>query len=185
MEWDAAISWQLRGLRGSLRDLLECCGLHVATFKETSRTTPQQPRRLHHCHVRRTRNYHDVATDYSISRNFPFVVLTGHLYGKWDCGIIIHRSKWSMHVTSVCVVGFVFVFLKTLFNIVEAPLKQIVKLSCLCCMIMFRWTNKQPGIQKFFNLCSHYQDIYDWISPLNKRQAHHPSNTAVYAGRIE
>ena len=33
---------------------------------------------------------------------------------------------------------------------------------------MFRWTNKQPGIQKFWNLCGHYQDIYDWISPLNK-----------------
>ena len=29
--------------------------------------------------------------------------------------------------------------------------------------------NKQPGIQKFWNLCSQYQDIYDWISPLNKR----------------
>ena len=35
--------------------------------------------------------------------------------------------------------------------------------------MMFRWTNKQPGIQNFSNLCSHYQDIYDWISPLNKR----------------
>ena len=34
--------------------------------------------------------------------------------------------------------------------------------------MMFRWINKQPGIQKFWNLCGHYQDIYDWISPLNK-----------------
>ena len=33
---------------------------------------------------------------------------------------------------------------------------------------MFRWINKQPGIQKFLYLCGHYQDIYDWISPLNK-----------------
>ena len=33
-----------------------------------------------------------------------------------------------------------------------------VELWCLCCMMMFRWTNKQPGIQKFWNLCSHYQD---------------------------
>ena len=39
----------------------------------------------------------------------------------------------------------------------------------MCCMMMFRWTNKQPGIQKFWNLCCHYQDSYDWISPLNKR----------------
>ena len=29
--------------------------------------------------------------------------------------------------------------------------------------------NKQPGMQKFWNWCSHYQEIYDWISPLNKR----------------
>ena len=56
---------------------------------------------------------------------------------------------------------------KTLFNIVEAPFK-IVELWCLCCMMMFRWTNKQPGIQQFWNWCSHYQYIYDWISPLNK-----------------
>ena len=35
--------------------------------------------------------------------------------------------------------------------------------------MMFRWTIKQPGIQKFWNLCGLYQDIYDWISPLNKR----------------
>ena len=56
---------------------------------------------------------------------------------------------------------------KTLFNIVKAPFKM-VELWCLCCMMMFRWTNKQPGIQQFWNLCSHYQYIYDWISPLNK-----------------
>ena len=34
--------------------------------------------------------------------------------------------------------------------------------------MMFRLINKQPGIQKFRNLCGHYQDIYDWISPFNK-----------------
>ena len=27
---------------------------------------------------------------------------------------------------------------------------------------------KQPGKQKYWNLCSHYQDIYDWILPFNK-----------------
>ena len=56
--------------------------------------------------------------------------------------------------------------LKTLFNILEAPLKKNFELWCLCCMMMFRWTNKEPGIQKFCNSCGHYQD--DWISPLNK-----------------
>ena len=35
-------------------------------------------------------------------------------------------------------------------------------------MMMFRWINKQPGIQKFWHFCGHYQDIYDWILPLNK-----------------
>ena len=29
--------------------------------------------------------------------------------------------------------------------------------------------HKQQGMQKFWNWCSHYQEIYDWISPLNKR----------------
>ena len=38
----------------------------------------------------------------------------------------------------------------------------------MCCIMMFRWINQQPGIQKFWNGCSHYQDIYDWISPSNK-----------------
>ena len=38
-------------------------------------------------------------------------------------------------------------------------------LWCQCC----RWCshiNKQPEIQKFWNLCGCYKDIYDWISPL-------------------
>ena len=39
--------------------------------------------------------------------------------------------------------------LKTLFNIVEALFKQIVEFSRVWCVMMFRWTNKQPGIQKF------------------------------------
>ena len=72
--------------------------------------------------------------------------------------------------------------LKTLFNIVEAPFK-IVKLWCLCCMMMFRWTNKQPGIQEFWHLWGLYQDIYEYdcISPLNKMGwLTIYSNTAVY-----
>ena len=56
------------------------------------------------------------------------------------------------------------IMLKTLFNIVEAPFNFFFKLWCLCCMMMFRWTNKQPGMQKFWNLCCHYQDIYHWIN---------------------
>ena len=66
-----------------------------------------------------------------------------------------------------CLVHSRNVMLKKLFNIVEAPFMFL--LWCVCCMMMFRWTNKQPGIQKVWNLCGLYQDIYDWISPLNKR----------------
>ena len=59
--------------------------------------------------------------------------------------------------------------LKTLFNIVEAPLKKIVFDTCLCCMMIFRWTNKQPGIQSFeIDAITTCIKIYDWISPLNK-----------------
>ena len=48
---------------------------------------------------------------------------------------------------------------------------------------MFRKVNKQPGMQKFWNWCSHYQEIYDWISPLNKR-AGSAYNTIVYGGKM-
>ena len=59
--------------------------------------------------------------------------------------------------------------------------KNVVELWCLCCMMMFKWTNKQPGIQRFWNLCCHCQDIYEWISPLNKRSdLPFYSNTGVY-----
>ena len=59
--------------------------------------------------------------------------------------------------------------LKTLVNIVEDRLNKMVELWCLCGIMVFRRVNKQPGKQKFWNWCSHYQEIYDWISPLNKR----------------
>ena len=54
-------------------------------------------------------------------------------------------------------------------NIVENQLIFYFELWCLCC-IMFRWINKQPGMQIFWNWCSRYQEIYmyDWISSFNK-----------------
>ena len=80
---------------------------------------------------------------------------------------------------------FVKSTLKTLFNIVEERFKKIVELWCLCCIMMFRKVNKQPGMQKFWNWCSHYQEIYDWISPLNKRagSAFILTLTVVYGGK--
>ena len=57
--------------------------------------------------------------------------------------------------------------LKTLFNIVEDRFIKCWTLMSVLLM-MFKRVNKQPEIQKFWNWCSHYQEIYDWISPLNK-----------------
>ena len=59
-------------------------------------------------------------------------------------------------------------FLKTLFNIVEDRFNFFF-LWRLCCIMMFRWINKQPGMQKFWNWCSHYQEIYDWVSSSHKQ----------------
>ena len=33
--------------------------------------------------------------------------------------------------------------------------------------MMFRWVNKLPQLQKFWNLCCHYQGICDCISLFN------------------
>ena len=46
--------------------------------------------------------------------------------------------------------------------------------------MMFRKVNKQPGMQKFWNWCSHYQEIYDWISPQQTSWQRIYSNTVVY-----
>ena len=60
---------------------------------------------------------------------------------------------------------------------------KIVELWCLCCTMMFRWINEQPGIQKFWNLCCDYQEIFDWISSFNKTvRLTFYSKTAVYGG---
>ena len=46
---------------------------------------------------------------------------------------------------------------------------------------LFRKVNKQPGMQKLWNWCPPFQEIYDWISPLNKRAGSaYISNTVVY-----
>ena len=44
---------------------------------------------------------------------------------------------------------------------------------------------KQPGIQKFWNVCGLYQDIYDSISPLNKRSGRPFILTQQSMGRNE
>ena len=39
-----------------------------------------------------------------------------------------------------------------------------IMLNNLCCIMMLTWINKQPRMQKFWDWCSHYQEIYGWIS---------------------
>ena len=76
----------------------------------------------------------------------------------------MHFVKFTLHVAAI-----LFFNLKTLFNIVEAPFFFYTLMFVVyMCMMM---SNKQPGIQKFWNLCRHYQDIYNcyWIPPLNKQ----------------
>ena len=81
-----------------------------------------------------------------------------HLVGKIEASLLIQSVKiqWVISSSELELV----LVLKTLFNIVDARFK---KLQCLCCVIIFRWTNKQPGVRKFWNLSCHYQNIYDWI----------------------
>ena len=84
---------------------------------------------------------------------------------------LICRCSLSYHVryiniSTLCCKIFKFIHCLTLWRL---DLK-ILELWFLCCIIMmFSWIKKQPGIQKFCNLCSHYQDIYEWISPFNKQ----------------
>ena len=85
-----------------------------------------------------------------------------HVKGNNDKCRKLHIVKEAFWLVWLC--------LKTLFNIVEDRLKKLWNFdNYLCCIMMFRRVNRQPGMQKFWNWCSHYGEIYDWISPLNKR----------------
>ena len=48
--------------------------------------------------------------------------------------------------------------------------KRLFNFLYLCCIIMFRWFNKQLGIHNLWNLWCKQNIIYDWISPFNKPQ---------------
>ena len=51
------------------------------------------------------------------------------------------------------------IMFKDIVNSVEARFKKMVELWCLCCIMMFKWTNKQLlGMQKFWEWCSHYEE---------------------------
>ena len=64
-------------------------------------------------------------------------------------------------------------------------LKKLNFAVCVITYMMFRWINNNQEYKTFFNLCSHYQDIYDWISPFNKTvRLMVYSNTTVYVGKI-
>ena len=80
-------------------------------------------------------------------------------------------SEWSFNLNESHLHWFVIcnhAVLKTLFNSVEdRSIFKIVELWCLCCIMMFRWINKQQGMQEFWHLFSQYEEIYDWISSFN------------------
>ena len=74
------------------------------------------------------------------------------------------RSPWNLfwHQKIYCYK------LKALFYTVEARFKSCWTLMSVLYAV-YRWIINSPaGIQFFWNWCDHYQDIYDWISPLNK-----------------
>ena len=60
---------------------------------------------------------------------------------------------------------------------------KMFELWCLCCIMMFRRVNIQPGMQTSWNWCSYYQEIYDWISPPNKRSGWTFYSNTVYGGK--
>ena len=59
--------------------------------------------------------------------------------------------------------------LQTLFNIVEAPFKNCWTLMAVLYDDVPVGHETAGNIQKCWHLRGHYQDIYDWILPLNKR----------------
>ena len=65
------------------------------------------------------------------------------------------RLEFLLIVTYV-LIGEQYIYIK---HVGEARFKNI-ELWCLCCIIMSRWINEQPGIQKFRNGRGHYQSIW-------------------------
>ena len=79
-------------------------------------------------------------------------------------GILIVKAKFS----KVYMLGCLFLRLKSLFNIVEAPFEKLWNFDV--CVVW--WCSDGPVNSqeyKSFKLCGHHQDIYDWMSPLNKQ----------------
>ena len=64
---------------------------------------------------------------------------------------IIHNTHTRTHTQTTRTHKQTNIHIKTLFNIVEDRFLNSVELCCKCCIMMFRWVNKQPGIHKFEN----------------------------------
>ena len=96
---------------------------------------------------------------------------------------LIHLSIYMYYFTcdrvwemSDCILSDIIMILLQLCNHVICVLKYLLykfesTLVKLYNIMIFRWINKQLGIQTFCNWCNRYRDIYDWISQ---------SSTAVY-----
>ena len=108
-------------------------------------------------------------------------------YQSLDLSDGVVRRIW-LHISNIIVCWWSVLYtikaLKTLFNIVEAPLK-IVKLWCLCCMMMFRWPTNSQEYKRVEIHAVTIKIYYDWISPLNKRSGTPFITTQQSMGRYE
>ena len=74
--------------------------------------------------------------------------------------------RWWVHLWRLVSLELNLYFIMTLFNIVEVPYKKKLLNFDVCdvCMMIFRGTNKEPGIQKFWNLCCYHASIHLWLN---------------------
>ena len=70
------------------------------------------------------------------------------------------KKKSDLQVMTCVKKSFI---LKAVFNIVEDWFEFFLNFD-VCFVFIFRRINKQPGMQKLWKWCSHYQEIYDWLS---------------------
>ena len=93
---------------------------------------------------------------------------------------MVYCSKINIQIQCPLAKGLAICLMK-IKDIVEAPLNYFLNFDV--CVVW--WYSDGPinsqEYKSFWNLCGLYQDIYDWISPLNKRSGRpFYSNTAVY-----
>ena len=98
--------------------------------------------------------------------------ISGLLFSQFRC------PYWCFYIISIILAYCTWktnIYFKIFVEHCGGSTKKIKKtpwsfMSAFNCIMMVRWINKQPGMQKSWNLCCHYWDIYDWnhwIYPFN------------------